>query len=121
MDFTIQAYPDIIQDMILQNWRTVMETLSIRQKREITLSQSIDVPFGMLRLLPILLLKIARDIIVCLQRLHKAEILHWDVSINNIMCTLKKGDNIVLESGAYVSANTPTLLAGGKDSGLLHF
>lgn len=121
MDFTIRGYPDITQDMILQNWQTVMETLSIRRKREITLSRSIGVPLGMLRPPPILLLKIARDIIVCLQRLHKAGILHRDVSINNIMCTLKKGDNIVLEGGACVSANAPTLLAGGKDSGLAAF
>lgn len=121
MDFTIRGYPDITQDMILQNWQTVMETLSICRKREITRSRSIGVPLGMLRPPPILLLKIARDTIECLQRLRKAGILHQDVSINNIMCTLKKGDNIVLESGACVSATAPTLLVGGKDSGLAAF
>lgn len=121
MDFTIRGYPDITQDMILQNWQIVVETLSICRKREITMSRSVGVPLGMLRPPPILLLKIARDTIVCLQRLHKAGILHRDVSINNIMCTLKKGDNIVLEGGACVSANSPTLLAGGQDSGLAAF
>ena len=70
---------------------------------------------------PILLLKIARDTIACLQHLCKAEILHRDVSINNIMCILKKGDNIVLEGGACVLATVPTLLPGGKDSGLAAF
>lgn len=52
-----------------------------------------------------------------LERLHKASILHRDVSINNIMCTLKKGESIVLESGAHITAQGPTLLAGRKDSG----
>lgn len=121
MDFTIWGYPDITQDMILQNWKTIMETLSIRRKRKITISQSIGVPLGMLRPPLFLLLKIARDTIECLRSLHKAEILHRDVSINNTMCTLKKGDNIVLEGGACVSANAPTLLAGGQDCGLAAF
>lgn len=121
MDFTIRGYPDITQDMILQNWQTVIETLSIFRKKEITLSRSIGVPLGMLRPPPILLLKIARDTIVCLQRLHKAGILHRDLSINNIMGTLKKGNNIVLEGGACVPANASTLLASGKDSGLAAF
>ena len=47
-----------------------------------------------------------------LERLHKGNILHRDVSINNIMCTLKKGESIVLEGGAHITANGPTLLAG---------
>lgn len=98
-----------------------MESLSIRRKREITISRSIGVPFGMLRPPPILLLKFARDTIMCIWRLHEAGILHRDVSINNIMCTLKKGDNIVLEGGACVSATASTLLVGGKDSGLAAF
>lgn len=122
MDFTLRGYYDITQDMILQNWQTVVKTLSIRRKGEITMSRSIGVPLGMLRLPPFQLLQIARDIIVCLQRLHEARILlHRDVSINNIMCTLKMGENIVLEGGACISANAPTLLAGGKDSGLEAF
>ena len=100
MDFTLRGYPDITLDMILQNWQTVVKTLSIRRKGEITMSRSIGVPLGMLRLPPFQLLQIARDIIVCLQRLHEARILHWDVSINSIMCTLKMGENIVLEGGA---------------------
>lgn len=37
------------------------------------------------------------------------------------MCTLKKDDNIILEGDTCVSANTPTLLAGGKYSGLVAF
>lgn len=121
MDFNLRGYSDVTQDMILQNWQPVVETLSIRRKREITMSRSIGVPLGMLRPPPFRLLQIARDIIVCLQRLHEGRILHRDVSINNIMCTLKKGDNIVLEGGACVSANAPTLLAGGKSSGLEAF
>ncbi|MCJ1349441.1 hypothetical protein MMC31_007681 [Peltigera leucophlebia] len=121
MEFTIQGHPDTTQDMILQNWQTVMETLIIRRKREITISQSIGVPLGILWPPPFLLLKIARDTIECLQSFHKVGILHRDVSINNIMCTLKKGDNIVLESGACVSANAPTLLADGQDKGLAAF
>lgn len=121
VDFTLRGYPDITQDMILQKWQTVVETLSIRRKREITMSRSIGVPLGMLRPPPFLLLKIARDTIGCLQRLRKAGILHRDVSINNIMCTLKKGDNIVLEDGACVAANAPTSLASGNDSGLAAF
>lgn len=121
INFTIWSYPDIIQDMILQNWQTVMETLSICRKREITLSQSISVPFSMLWPPPILLLKIAQDIIVCLQRLHKAGILHWYISINNKIWTLKKGNNIVLEIDACVLANAPSLPRGGKDNGLATF
>ena len=63
------------------------------------------------------LLQIARDITMTLERLHKASILHRDVSINNIMCTLKKGDSIVLEGSARITAKGPTLLAGRKDGG----
>lgn len=37
------------------------------------------------------------------------------------MCTLKKNDNIVLESGACVSATTQTLLTGGKNNGFATF
>lgn len=37
------------------------------------------------------------------------------------MCTLKKGDNIVLEGSACVSTIDPTLLTGGKNSGLAAF
>ncbi|MCJ1349171.1 hypothetical protein MMC31_007407, partial [Peltigera leucophlebia] len=59
---------------------------------------------------------IARDIIVTLERLHKVDILYRDVSINNIMCTLKKGESIVLEGDAHITAKGPTLLAGRKDS-----
>ena len=85
------------------------------------MSQSIGVILGILWSLLILLLKIARDTILCLQRLHKAKILYRDVYINNIICTLKKGDIIFLEDGACVSANTPILLAGDKDSGFASF
>lgn len=37
------------------------------------------------------------------------------------MCTLKKGDNIVLEGSAFVSTIASTLLAGGKNSGFTAF
>lgn len=67
---------------------------------------------------PSRLLQIARDVITCVKRFHDTRILHWDVSINNIMCALKKCENIFLEGGGVrVSANAPVLLAGGKDSG----
>lgn len=63
------------------------------------------------------MLQIARDITVTLKRLHDARILHREVSTNKIMCTLKNGENIDLESGASIIAKAPTLLAGVKDSG----
>ncbi len=62
--------------MILQNWQIVIETLSIYWKGKIILSQSISAPLGILRPPLILLLQIAQDIIVSLQHLHKAGILH---------------------------------------------
>lgn len=52
-----------------------------------------------------------------LERLHEVKILHRDVSINNIMCTLKQGESIILEGGAHITAKDPTLLAGRKESG----
>ena len=115
-EFTIRGCPDTTHDMILQNWEPVKETLRIRRRREITMSKSIGVPLIVLRPPPFRLLQIARDIIVTLERLHEADILHRDVSINNIMCTLKKGENIVLEGDAHITAKGPTLLAGRQDS-----
>lgn len=81
------------------------------------MSKSIGVPLSVLRPPPFRLLQIAEDIIVTLERLHEANILHRDNSINNIMCTLKKGESIILEGGAHITAKGPTLLAGRKDSG----
>lgn len=121
IEFTIRGCPDMTQDMILQNWKPAVEILGICRKREITMSRSIGVPLSIVRPPPFRLLKVARDIIVTLKRLHEAGILHRDVSINNIMCTLKKGEHIVLESGASITAKSSTLLPGGKDSGLEAF
>lgn len=95
-----------------------METLSIRRTKEITVSRSIWCPAWHAMVPPSRLLQIARDVITCVKRFHDTRILHWDVSINNIMCALKKCENIFLEGGGVrVSANAPVLLAGGKDSG----
>lgn len=58
---------------------------------------------------------------MCLQRLHKTGILHQNISINNIIYILKKSNNIVLENGACVLTNVPTLLTGSKDSGFAVF
>lgn len=121
IEFTLRGCLDITQDMILQNWKSAVEILGICRKREIIMSKSIGVPLSMVRPPPFRLLKVARDMIVTLKRLHEAGILHRDVSINNIMCTLKKGEHFVLESGASITAKSSTLLAGGKDSGLEAF
>lgn len=75
----------------------------------------------MARLPPLRLLKVARDIIVTLEPLHKAGILHRDVSINNIMCTLKKCEHIILESGKRITTKSSNLLVGKKDSRLEAF
>lgn len=115
-EFNIRGYPDTTHDLILQKWEPVTETLRIRRRREITISKSIGVPLIVLRPPPFRLLQIARDIIVTLERLHDENILHRDVSVNNIMCTLKQGESIVLEGGAHVTAKGPTLLAGRKDT-----
>lgn len=85
------------------------------------ISRSIGVPLSVVRPPPYRLLKVARDIIVTLKRLHKAGILHHDILINNIMCTLKKGKHIVLENGASITAKSSTLLASEKNSGLEAF
>ncbi|MCJ1346607.1 hypothetical protein MMC31_004825 [Peltigera leucophlebia] len=114
--FTIQDCSDTTHKMILQNWEPVKETLRICRRREITMSKSIGVPLIILRPPPLRLLQIARDIIVTIKRLHEVDILHCNVSINNIMCTLKKGENIVLEGDAHITAKGPTLLAGRPDS-----
>ena len=116
IEFTLRGYPDITRDLILQNWQPAVEILDICRKREIIMSKSIGVPLSMVRPPPFRLLKVARDIIMTLKRLHKAGILHRDVSINNIMCTLKKGEHIVLDSGESITAKSSTVLAGGKDS-----
>lgn len=81
------------------------------------MSKNIGIPLSVLRLPPFRLLQITRDTIITLERLHEASILHRDFSINNIMCTLKKGESIDLEGGAHITAQGPTLLAGRKDSG----
>lgn len=104
--------------MILQNWKSIMEILGICQKKEITKSKSIGVPLSMVWPPPFQPLKVARDIIVTLKRLHKSKILYHNISINNIMCTLKKGKLIVLESGKSITAKSLILLADGKDSRL---
>lgn len=59
MNFTIWGCLNITQDMILQNWQTIIKTLSTCRKKKIILSQSIGVPLGMLWPPLILLLKIA--------------------------------------------------------------
>lgn len=121
IEFTLRGHPDITRHMILQNWQPAVDVLGTSRKREITMSKSVGVPLSMVRPPPLRLLKVARDIIVTLERLHTAGILHRDVSINNIMCTLKKGEHIVLESGERITAKSSTLLAGEKDSGLEAF
>lgn len=42
--------------------------------------------------------------------------MHHDVSISNIMCTIKKGDNVFLEDGTRVIANGPTILSNKNPS-----
>lgn len=115
-ELNIRGYPDTTHDLILQNWEPETENLRIRRRREITISKSIGVPLVVLRPPPFRLLQIARDIIVTLERLHNVDILHRDVSVNNIMCTLKKGESIVLEGDAHVTTKGPTLLAGRNDT-----
>lgn len=81
------------------------------------MSKSISVPLSILWPPLFRLLQIARDIIVNLEGLREASIVHRDVSINNIMCTVKKGENIVLEGGTNITAKGPTLLASMENSG----
>lgn len=76
------------------------------------MSKSISVLLIILQPSSFQLQHIARDIIVTLKRLHKVDILHCDVSINNIICILKKGENIVLESDTYITTKGLTLLTG---------
>lgn len=85
------------------------------------MSKSISIPLSMVWPLPFRFLKVVRDIIMTLKQLHKAKILYRDVSINNLISILKKGEHIILESGASIIAKSSILLVGGKDSGLETF
>lgn len=111
LEFTFWDYLDITQDMIFQNYKSAMEILGIYQKREITISKTVDVPLNIVWPLLFQLLKVIRDIIMTLKWLYKAKISYYNISINNIICTLKKGEYIVLKNGASITAKSSTLLA----------
>lgn len=87
-----------------------MEIFGICQKRKITISKSIGIPLSIVWPLPFQLLKVTKDIIMTLKWLHKAEISYYNISINNIICTLKKGQYIILKNVANITVKSSTLL-----------
>lgn len=50
-----------------------------------------------------------------LRHLYKVDILYCDISIINIMCTLKKGENIILKTNVDINTKSPTLLVVKKN------